>query len=223
MGSAIKKFIAILFACASPSFAWTQKANDTFTDSDFTAITSHTPNSGSSPWSGYYGGTAAIVYGNALYMYTNGDHIINPTTLNNNQAVEATVGTNGTGTGLLLRAAADNSTYYEIRFFDGLDAIYIYKSGTGYIGNVSATIVPGDTVRAEITGSAIDCYVNGGSSLLHVTDNGGYSSGYAGIAALANGSGVTTVADNFVAYDDSGGAAAAGFNKKLKLLKIDAY
>src|SRR5689334_23172120 len=92
-----------LIALVLTPFAYTQQANDTFTDTPGTALASHTPNSGSSPWNPVVG-TWTIGTNDVTVSDTNADtRALNPTTLADKQRATFVVNNATQYAGVLLR------------------------------------------------------------------------------------------------------------------------
>lgn len=189
--------------------AWTQRGNDTFTDTNGTTLQAHTPSSpGGASWTAKGGTSNLVIQGNALYGQTANDAAIFSVTLQNDQAVEFVVNGRGSQPGVILRGALSggNLTGYIARI-NGASGAYIEKfTGSGLTKtelNHSATAWQNDDVlRFEVVGTALAIYRNGSGTADVTATDSGIASGKAGAAAFdVAGSGDSAVVDTFVVYD----------------------
>src|SRR4051812_38391210 len=127
---------------------WTQRVHDTFTDTEGTALASHTPDQGSS-WNDVQVGCHCSV---GLLKGTNNNNVsLNNTSLTDTQAAELTIADkNGQPFPVILAAwDGSNLTGYKAYFFVNVIIIDKY-TGSGFsttnIASGSVVAVNGDVV-----------------------------------------------------------------------------
>jgi len=191
--------------------AWTQRASDTFTDTDLTAITSHAPDSpGGATWSILNGGTFRTFTNklNVAGTFTDNSGILLSTTLADIQAAECVdVSDTAIYFGPLVRGDASKNGYAFLGLPSTNDLRIQRLDGGSRTNLATVTASPGlvgATFRIEANGSTITVFVNG-TSQTSASDST-YPSGKAGILTLGLN---TTMADTFKAFDDAGAAAAS--------------
>ncbi len=193
---------------------FTQKANDTFTDTSTTALASHTPDSGSSPWVEYSPSTTCAWTVNAFNQIQAAGVsapclAFNPTTLQDVQAAEVNcqrAGAGGNYCGLLLRTTVGSHNAYEAQWDVNAGDLYIFQYTAGVRSNldggmcsVTTAGADMDTLRFEASSTTLRLLVNGVEKL-SCTDST-YATGKSGMYAEA---GTAYLMDTFVAYDAAG-------------------
>lgn len=192
--------------------AWTTQATDVFTDTDLTAITSHTPTTGGGSWSILGTSTWRIFTNklNASALIGDNSAILLSNTLANIQAAECVdVSDTAVYYGPMVRADSSRNGYVFLGLPSSND-LRIQRLDAGVRTNLATqTASPGltgATLRIEANSSTITVLVNGTAQGTTATD-ATYASGKSGICSLGNN---TTLADNFNAEDDSGAATTWG-------------
>lgn len=204
---------------------WTQRGNDTFSDSNGVALENHTPTApGGAVWDAR--GDTAI-----LKIASNGVHQLGDTpdfalfspTLQNDQRVTFEVTGRGSQPSAVLRGAKDGSsnlTGYVCRVGDvsGTGA-YIEKfTGSGTTRTTLASssttwLNSPDTADCQIVGTTITLFRCTPSCVQDVTTtDSSYTSGKAGLGGVSDGVG-SPMLDNWVVYDaapESGGGGGSG-------------
>lgn len=190
--------------------AWTTEATDSFTDTDLTAITSHTPTTGGGSWSILGTGTWRVFTNKLNIASISGDNtaILLSNTLANIQAAECVDTSDGAiYFGPMVRADSSRNGYVFLGL-PGSNDLRIQRLDAGVRTNLatmtaSPTLV-GGTLRIEANSSTITLVVTGTAQSTTATD-GTYTTGQAGVCSLGNN---TTLCDTFKAEDDSGAAAS---------------
>lgn len=197
--------------------AWTQRASDTFTDTDLTAITSHTPDTGGGSWSILGTGTWRVFTNKLNIASFGGDNtaVLLSNVLGNIQAAECLdVSDGAVYFGPMVRANSSRNGYAFLGL-PGSNDLRIQRLDAGVRSNLATVTaspgLSGATLRIEANSNTITVLVNG-TSQTSATD-GTYSgssdtpaTSQAGICTLGNN---TTLADTFKAFDDAGAAAAS--------------
>lgn len=189
--------------------AWTQRATDTFTDSNGTTLQAHTPSSpGGASWTAKGGTSYLVIQGNTLYGQTANDAAMLSVTLENDQAAECEVDGRGSQPGLILRMglSGGNCTGYIARI-NGASGAYLEKfTGSGLsktsLANSATAWQNGDTLRFEVVGTTLSIYRNGSGTADVTTTDSSIASGKFGAAGFdVAGSGDTNLLDSIVVYD----------------------
>jgi lysophospholipase L1-like esterase len=188
-GNATNQTITVTVTVAQSTFV-----NDTFTDTNGVAITSHTAEQGG-PWvvqSGYVPGTPSAIQNNRLYSPTgSGVYHASGTPPTADYYVEATLTWVSTvsleNIGVAGRMAAAANTLYFARWSGSVNSWQLFKTVAGtstQLGsNVADTFTSGTKVlRLSMVGSTISVSVNG-TQIISVTDTAITAAGSPGIRA----------------------------------------
>ncbi len=187
--------------------AWTQRGNDTFTDSNGTALEAHTPTSpGGASWDSLAGtGTLVITTNGVRQAVDAADFAIFSVTLDTDQALEFEVTGRGSQPCGVLRGALSggNLTGYVARIT--ATGAYLEKfTGSGAarsaLANSTTTWLNGDTARMEVVGTTLSIYQNGSGTADVTTTDGTIAAGKAGLGGIAD-SPTDPMLDTWVVYD----------------------
>ena len=178
---------------------------DTFTDSDGTALTAHTSDSGQS-WVFALGLDAATIQTNKAIALTGvgtGVYYLNATPATADYTVEADITiASDSGSGVVGRCNAAGNTFYLARYLKsaGEWQLFAFVSGTATnIGSYAEAITNGTVknVRLDMSGTAIKVYIDD-VLRINVTNASVTSAGNPGLR-IATSTG--TFIDNFTADD----------------------
>lgn len=188
--------------------AFTLRMEDTFVDTAFTAITSHTPTVMGSGYSDLDAGFLIDVFGTGLGS-TNESMTRNTTSLGNDQAIELELLTDAAFVGILVRfsgTAIANYTGYLAGRDNVGDTFTLYSvlsgSPTAIAGPVAHTFTSGEVIRLQVVGTAVEVSGTTAGPIASATS----STIASGSVGLYINAGVGTISQHVWAYDDTGAA-----------------